>query len=64
MRLCLRNFDARHGLPVERKVQCSQEDGCSFHREMSQHEDEVCRGRELSEAKVTIGPFFDNRADL
>ena len=28
------------------------------------HEVEVCRGRELSEAKVTMGPFFDNRADI
>ena len=27
------------------------------------HEVEVCRGREVSEAKVTMGPFFDNRAD-
>ena len=27
------------------------------------HEVEVCRGREVSEAKVTIGPFFDNCAD-
>ena len=25
---------------------------------------EVCRGREVSEAKVTMGPFFDNRADI
>ena len=28
------------------------------------HEVEVCRGREASEAKVTMGPFFDNRADI
>ena len=28
------------------------------------HEVEVCRGREVSEAKVTIGPFFDSRADI
>ena len=28
------------------------------------HEIEVCRGREVSEAKVTMGPFFDNRADI
>ena len=28
------------------------------------HEVEVCRGREVSEAKVTVGPFFDNRADI
>ena len=28
------------------------------------NEDEVCRGREASEAKVTISPFFDNRADI
>ena len=28
------------------------------------HEFEVCRGREVSEAKVTMGPFFDNRADV
>ena len=27
------------------------------------HEVEVCRGKEVSEAKVTIGPFFDNRTD-
>ena len=26
------------------------------------HEVEVCRGREVSEAKVSMGPFFDNRA--
>ena len=25
---------------------------------------EVCRGREVSEAKVTMCPFFDNRADI
>ena len=25
---------------------------------------EECRGREASEAKVTVGPFFDNRADI
>ena len=24
---------------------------------------EVCRGREVSEAKVSVGPFFDNRSD-
>ena len=29
-----------------------------------QHEVEVCRGREVSEAKVTMGPFFDNRGDI
>ena len=28
------------------------------------HEVEVCRGREVSEAKVTMGPLFDNRADI
>ena len=28
------------------------------------HEVEVCRGREVSEAKVTTGPFFDNRVDI
>ena len=28
------------------------------------HEVEVCRGREVTEAKVTMGPFFDNRADF
>ena len=28
------------------------------------HEVEVCRGREVSEAKGTMGPFFDNRADI
>ena len=28
------------------------------------HEVELCRGREVSEAKVTMGPFFDNRADI
>ena len=27
------------------------------------HEVEVCRGKEVSEAKVTIVPYFDNRAD-
>ena len=27
------------------------------------HEVEVCRGREVSEAKVTMVPFFDDRAD-
>ena len=25
---------------------------------------EVCRGREVSDVKVTTGPFFDNRADI
>ena len=29
------------------------------------HADEVCRGREVSEAEVTmVPPFFDNRADI
>ena len=28
------------------------------------HEVEVCRGREVSEGKVTMDPFFDNRADF
>ena len=28
------------------------------------HEVEVRRGREVSEVKVTMGPFFDNRADI
>ena len=28
------------------------------------HEVEVCRGREVSEANVTMGPFFDNRVDI
>ena len=28
------------------------------------HEIEVCRGREVSEAKVTMGPFFGNRAHV
>ena len=28
------------------------------------HEVEVCRGKEVSEAKVTMVPFFDNRADI
>ena len=67
-------------LPVERKKgQCSQGDRCSFRHEtqdraqnslpphlVSQphHEVDVCRGREVSEAKVTMGPFFDNRADI
>ena len=27
------------------------------------HEVEVCRGRGVSEGKVTMGPFFDNRSD-
>ena len=28
------------------------------------HEVELCQRREVSEAKVTLGPFFDNRADI
>ena len=28
------------------------------------HEVEVCRGREASETKVTMGPFFDNRVEI
>ena len=28
------------------------------------HEVEVCRGKEVSEAKVTMVSFFDNRADI
>ena len=28
------------------------------------HEVEVCRGKEVSEAKVAMVPFFDNRADI
>ena len=27
------------------------------------HEGEVCRGKEVSEANLTVVPFFDNRAD-
>ena len=27
-------------------------------------EPSACRGREVSEAKVTMGPFFNNRADV
>ena len=33
------------------------------HLSQPYHEVEVCRGREAPEAKVTMGPFFDNRAD-
>ena len=33
-------------------------------RHLLSHEVEVCRGREVSEAKVTMGPFFDNPADI
>ena len=32
--------------------------------EPSRHEVEVCRGKEVSEAKVITVPFFDNRADV
>ena len=28
------------------------------------HEVEVCRGKEVSSTKVTMVPFFDNRADF
>ena len=28
------------------------------------HDVAVCRRREVSEAKITMGPFFDNRADI
>ena len=28
------------------------------------HEVQVCRGREVSDANVTMGPFFDNRANI
>ena len=28
------------------------------------HEVEVCRGREVSEVKATVGPFFDNRVNI
>ena len=28
------------------------------------HEVEVCRGRDVSEAKVTMGPFFDKGTDI
>ena len=28
------------------------------------HEVEVCQGREISEAKVTMGPHLNNRADV
>ena len=28
------------------------------------HEVEVCRGREVSEVKVTMGHSFDNRVDI
>ena len=28
------------------------------------HEVEVCRGREVSEEKVTMSPFFDKRPDF
>ena len=55
------------------KGQCSQGDRCSFRHAQKQntlpprllsqpyHKVEVCRGRE---AKVTMGPFFHNRADI
>ena len=60
------------------KGQCSQGDQCSFWHESNDsaqntlpprlprqllHEAEVCRGREVSEAEVTMGPFFESRAD-
>ena len=47
-KLRLRNFDARRG---------TMESGAVMKNEV-----EVCRGREVSEAKVTMGPIFDNRA--
>ena len=28
------------------------------------HEVEACRRKEVSKAKLTVGPFFDNRADI
>ena len=61
------------------KGQCSQGDRCSLRHETQDrkqkrehttypsqpyHEVEVCRGREVSEAKVTNCPLFDNRADI
>ena len=60
------------------KGQCSKGDQCSFKHETQDrahkpertaseapfHQVEVCRGREAPEAKVTMGPFFDNRADI
>ena len=61
------------------KGQCSQGDRCSLRHETQDreqkpehtsypsqpyHDVEVCRGREASEAKVTMGPFFDNRVDI
>ena len=61
------------------KGQCSQEDRCSFRHETQDRaqkpehtaatlsEPTASRGRSVcrvSEAKVTIGPFFDNRADI
>ena len=56
------------------KGQCSKGDQCSFQHESNDrapkprtqphHEVEVCLGREVSEAKVTTGPFFDNCADV
>ena len=62
----------------EEKGQCSQGDRCSFRHETQdcaqkrQHtaatpsEPTVSRGRgrEVSEAKATMVPFFDNRADI
>ena len=50
--------------------QCSQGDRCSFRHETQDrvqkpyHEVEVCRGRDVFEAKVIMVPFFDNRADF
>ena len=58
------------------KGQCSQGGRCSFRHEARDRaqkpehtaptpsEPEVRRGREVSEAKVTMGPFFDNRVDI
>ena len=62
-----------------KKVRCAQGDWCSFRHETVRknqntlpphflshqcHEVEVCQGKEVSEAKVTMVPFFDNRADI
>ena len=60
------------------KGQCSHGDRCSFRHETQdraqkpQHTAATpfqptvsrCRGREASEAKVTMDPFFDNRVDI
>ena len=57
----LLNFDARHGRIVT-IVRKNQNTMPPHLLRQPFHEVDVCRGKEVCEAKVTMVPFFDKRA--